>query len=116
MRDAFTRALMREAESDPRLTLVTGDLGFGVLKPFWEAVPDQFINVGIAEQNMTSIAAGMALEGREPFDPGFPLTIEVTFTRSDYCDMHDTDWRERVDARTMRRVSHKIESYYDILI
>ena len=60
--------------------------------------------------------AGMALEGREAFDPGFPLTIEVTFTRADYCDMHDTDWRERVDARTMRRVSHKIESYYDILI
>ena len=60
--------------------------------------------------------AGMALEGREPFDPGFPLTIEVTFTRADYCDMHDTDWRERLDARTVRRISEKVESYYDILI
>ena len=60
--------------------------------------------------------AGMTLEGREPFDPGFPLTIEVTFTRSDYCDMHDTDWRERLDARTMRRVSDHVESYFDILI
>ena len=49
MRDAFTRALMREAAKDPKLTLVTGDLGFGVLKPFWETYPDQFINAGIAE-------------------------------------------------------------------
>ena len=64
MRDAFTRALMREAARDPRLTLVTGDLGFGVLKPFWETYPDQFVNAGIAEQGMTGIAAGLAMTGR----------------------------------------------------
>lgn len=64
MRDAFTRVLMREAAQDNRLTLVTGDLGFGVLKPFWETYPDQFINAGIAEQAMTSLAAGLALTGR----------------------------------------------------
>ena len=51
MRDAFTRALMREAAKDPKLTLVTGDLGFGVLKPFWETYPEQFVNAGIAEQH-----------------------------------------------------------------
>ena len=43
MRDAFTRALMREAAKDPKLTLITGDLGFGVLKPFWETYPQQFV-------------------------------------------------------------------------
>ena len=64
MRDAFTRALMREAAKDPKLTLVTGDLGFGVLKPFWEAYPDQFVNAGIAEQGMTGLAAGLAMTGR----------------------------------------------------
>ena len=64
MRDAFTRALMREAARDPRLTLVTGDLGFGVLKPFWETYPDQFVNAGIAEQGMTGLAAGLAMTGR----------------------------------------------------
>ena len=53
MRDAFTRVLMREAAQDPRMMLVTGDLGFGVLRPFWETYPDQFINAGIAEQSMT---------------------------------------------------------------
>ena len=61
MRDAFVRALMREAAADPRLTLITGDLGFGVLKPFWETYPDQFVNAGIAEQGMTGLAAGLAL-------------------------------------------------------
>ena len=64
MRDAFTRALMREAAKDPKLTLVTGDLGFGVLKPFWETYPAQFVNAGIAEQGMTGLAAGLALTGR----------------------------------------------------
>ncbi len=64
MRDAFTRALMREAAKNPKLTLVTGDLGFGVLRPFWETYPDQFINAGIAEQAMTSMAAGLTLSGR----------------------------------------------------
>lgn len=64
MRDAFCRALMREAAADPRLTLVTGDLGFGVLKPFWETYPAQFINAGIAEQSMASMAAGLAMTGR----------------------------------------------------
>ena len=64
MRDAFVRALMREAAADPRLTLITGDLGFGVLKPFWETYPDQFVNAGIAEQGMTGLAAGLARTGR----------------------------------------------------
>ena len=64
MRDAFTRVLQRLAAEDPNLLLVTGDLGFGVLKPFWEAYPDQFINAGIAEQATTGLAAGLAREGK----------------------------------------------------
>lgn len=67
MRDTFVRTLVELAKKDKRIELVTGDLGFGVLKPFWEQCPDQFTNVGIAEQNMTSMAAGMALEGKNVF-------------------------------------------------
>ena len=67
MRDGFIRAVLELAKNDKNVELVTGDLGFGVLKPFWETVPDQFLNVGIAEQNMTSLAAGMALEGKTVF-------------------------------------------------
>ncbi len=67
MRDAFTASLQELAEKDPNLILITGDLGFGVLRPFWETYPEQFINVGIAEQGMTGIAAGMALSGKTVF-------------------------------------------------
>lgn len=67
MRDTFVRTLISLAKNDPDIILVTGDLGFGVLKPFWEQLPDQFVNAGIAEQNMTSAAAGMALEGKTVF-------------------------------------------------
>ncbi|NBH74183.1 transketolase [Clostridiaceae bacterium] len=67
MRDTFVKTLISLAKGDRSIELVTGDLGFGVLKPFWEQLPDQFTNAGIAEQNMASLAAGMALEGKTVF-------------------------------------------------
>lgn len=67
MRDAFVHSLMEIAANDPRLMLLTGDLGFGVLTPFAKAYPKQYLNVGVAEQNMTGLAAGLALEGRVVF-------------------------------------------------
>jgi transketolase len=67
MRDTFVRTLVELAKEDKNIELVTGDLGFGVLKPFWEQCPDQFTNAGIAEQNMMGIAAGLAKAGLIPF-------------------------------------------------
>lgn len=67
MRDTFVKTLVELAKNDKNIELITGDLGFGVLKPYWETVPNQFTNAGIAEQNMTSIAAGMALTGKTVF-------------------------------------------------
>lgn len=67
MRDTFVRTLIELAKKDKNIELITGDLGFGVLKPYWEKIPDQFTNAGIAEQNMTTLAAGMALEGKTVF-------------------------------------------------
>ncbi|TVY07221.1 transketolase family protein [Paenibacillus cremeus] len=64
MRDTFVKTLIEIAKKDKKVHLITGDLGFGVLKPFWEEFPEQFTNAGIAEQNMTGLAAGMALEGK----------------------------------------------------
>ena len=93
MRDAFTRALMREAAKDPKLTLVTGDLGFGVLKPFWETYPDQFINAGIAEQAMTGLAAGLARTGRTVLTysiGNFPTLRCIAQIRND-CAYHDAN-------------------------
>ncbi len=67
MRDAFTAALQTLAAKDKNIFLITGDLGFGVLKPYWETYPDQFFNAGISEQAMTGMAAGMALSGKTVF-------------------------------------------------
>ena len=67
MRDTFVKTLIEEAKKDKNIELVTGDLGFGVLKPYFEQLPNQFTNAGIAEQNMTGVAAGMALCGKTIF-------------------------------------------------
>lgn len=67
MRDTFVKTLIEEAKKDSNIELLTGDLGFGVLKPYFEQLPNQFTNAGIAEQSMTGIAAGMALCGKIVF-------------------------------------------------
>lgn len=67
MRDRFIATLCRLAENDPRIILVTGDLGFAVLDEYRRRFPNQFINAGVAEQNMTLVATGMALEGHIVF-------------------------------------------------
>lgn len=67
MRDTFVKTLLEIAKKDPNVHIITGDLGFGVLKPFWDELPNQITNVGIAEQNMTAFATGMALEGKTVF-------------------------------------------------
>ncbi len=64
MRDAFVRALTKEMEQNDRIVLITGDLGFGVLRPIWDRFPDRIINAGIAEQGMVGMAAGLASTGR----------------------------------------------------
>ncbi len=67
MRDTFIQSLTECARSNPRLMLVTGDLGFGVLTDFSAEFPKQYINAGVAEQNMTGLATGLAMEGRTVF-------------------------------------------------
>ena len=68
MRDAFIEELTDIAAEDPNLILITGDLGFGVFDDFSKNFPNQFLNVGVAEQNMTMVAAGMAMEGKNERD------------------------------------------------
>lgn len=67
MRNVFIKELVKYAETDPRIVLITGDLGYSVLEPFQTKFPERFINAGIAEQNMTGLAAGLALSGKIPF-------------------------------------------------
>lgn len=67
MRRPFVQELVALAESDPRIVLLTGDLGYTVLEPFQERFPDRFINAGVAEQNMMGMATGLAEAGMRPF-------------------------------------------------
>ena len=67
MRGAFAKTLTEIAGRDPRVFLLTGDLGYMALEPFAEKFPDRFINVGVAEQNMVGIASGLAEAGYLPF-------------------------------------------------
>lgn len=93
MRDTFVKTLIELAKKDENIELVTGDLGFGVLKPYWEQLPEQFINAGIAEQNMTTMAAGMALEGKTVFTysiGNFPTIRCLEQIRND-CAYHNAN-------------------------
>jgi transketolase len=67
MKEAFVRALTSLARENSRLMFLTGDLGFGMVDPFVAEFPDQFLNVGVAEQNMLGLATGLALENRTVF-------------------------------------------------
>ena len=67
MRDAFVRALTALAVDDRRVVLLTADLGFKLFDDFAEKCPGRFFNVGVAEANMISVAAGLALDGLRPF-------------------------------------------------
>ena len=59
MRTAFITSLERLAAENPNLVLVTGDLGFSVLDSFRARFPDQFYNVGVAEQRVIPPAEGV---------------------------------------------------------
>jgi transketolase len=88
MRSAFFRALLQIAEADERINLVVGDLGFGAVEPFARRFPDRFLNAGVAEQNMTGIAAGMALSGKVVFTysiANFPTLRCLEQVRNDVC-------------------------------
>lgn len=88
MRTAFIEELTRLARRDPRITLVVGDLGFGVVVKFSEEMPNQFVNAGVAEQHMTGLAAGLALSGRIALTysiANFPVVRCLEQIRNDVC-------------------------------
>ncbi|MCW3093058.1 MAG: transketolase subunit [Ferruginibacter sp.] len=67
MRKTFIDTLVKEAKKDERIFLVCPDIGYSVLEVFRDQFPNRFLNVGVAEQNAISIAAGLALTGYIPF-------------------------------------------------
>lgn len=63
MRTSFINQLIEEARHNDRIFLLVGDLGYHVIEPFAREFPDRFLNIGIAEQNMAGVAAGLAMSG-----------------------------------------------------
>lgn len=66
MRTTFIDSLTIQAQKNKNIMLLTGDLGFSVFEKYIKNIPDQFINMGVAEQNMTGVAAGLAMEEKIP--------------------------------------------------
>lgn len=88
MRNIFLKSLVKLAQEDRNVMLLTADLGYGVFESFVEQFPDQYINVGVAEQNMTGLATGLALEGKVVFTysiGNFPTLRCLEQIRNDAC-------------------------------
>jgi transketolase len=88
MRTAFIESLCDLAARDERVWLLTGDLGYSVLERFAGAYPGRYLNVGVAEQNMIGIAAGLARCGKIPFVysiANFPTLRCLEQIRNDVC-------------------------------
>ncbi|HTB21274.1 MAG TPA: transketolase [bacterium] len=92
MRDAFCQGMVELNAARPYIFL-TGDLGFKALEPLRETLGARFINAGVAEQNMVSVAAGLAADGQSVWVYSIaPFLYARPFEqiRNDVC-MHDLD-------------------------
>src|SRR5450830_269478 len=77
MRSAFSKAIVDAAKADPKVLLLTGDHGYALFDEFRQRCPAQFINAGIAEQNMVCVAAGLAKAGFKPIVYGLSAFVPV---------------------------------------
>lgn len=88
MRDSFVKTLYSLAQKDPKVMLLVGDLGFAIFDDFRRDFPGQFLNVGVAEQNLMGVSTGLALEGRRVFAysiANFPTLRALEQIRNDIC-------------------------------
>ena len=67
MRRSFGEIITELADRDEKIYVLVGDIGYRVFDEFREKYPDRFINMGICEQSMIGVSAGMALEGLNPW-------------------------------------------------
>ncbi len=77
MRTAFANALIRAARADERIVLLTGDHGYSLFDEFRRVCPHQYLNAGVAEQNMVGVAAGLAKGGLRPVVYGLSSFVPI---------------------------------------
>ncbi|MFB3883524.1 MAG: transketolase family protein [Armatimonadota bacterium] len=88
MRSAFNDELIKIARGDKRIFMILADIGYGEVEPFAEAFPERYFNCGVAEQNMTGIACGVAMEGNIAITysiANFPTLRCLEQIRNDVC-------------------------------
>ncbi len=89
MRNQFADTLYECAKENPKISIVVADISpAGSMEKFRKEFPERFINVGVAEQSMIGICAGMALKGLQPFAytiATFSLYRPFEFVRDDLC-------------------------------
>jgi len=88
MKKVFNQTLLELAKENNRIYLILADIGYGEIEPFAQLFPKRFFNVGVAEQNMTGIACGLALEGKIAITysiANFPTLRCLEQIRNDVC-------------------------------
>jgi transketolase len=91
VRAAFSQTLVDIARADPRVVLLTGDHGYALFDDYRRVCPDQYINAGIAEQNMVGVAAGMARAGFRPYVYGLAAFVPIRVLEQIKIDLaHDS--------------------------
>ena len=93
MRSLFNKVLVDIAKNDARIFMILADIGYNEIEPFAETFPDRFFNVGVAEQNMTGVACGVAMEGNIAVTysiANFPTLRCIEQIRNDVC-YHDAN-------------------------
>ena len=93
MRNTFVKTLYEQAKIDENIILITGDLGFQLFDDFQKNLPKQFINAGLTEQSMMSMAAGIASTGKRVFVysiANFSTLRCLEQIRNDVCYMNNS--------------------------
>jgi len=128
MRRRFGKIITQLAEKDEKIYMIVGDIGYRVFDEFREKFPNRFINMGICEQSIISVASGMALEGLKPWVYTItPFLIERPFEQikldidqqnvnvnlvgfADYPSLGPT--HREIDAEKMMQLFKNIESFF----
>ena len=128
MRRRFGKLINELAKKDEKVVLLVGDIGYGIFDDFRKENPKRFFNLGICEQSLIGVAAGMSLEGLKPWVYTItPFLIERPFEQvkldidqqnvnvnlvgfADYPTLGPT--HAELDARKLSKLFHNIKSYF----
>ena len=128
MRRRFGKIISQLAEKDEKIYVIVGDIGYRVFDEFRDKFPNRFINMGICEQSIISVASGMALEGLKPWIYTIsPFLIERPFEQikldidqqnvnvnlvgfADYPTLGPT--HTEINAKKMMKLFNNIESFF----